>query len=291
MRAASLFAGGLFAQASGHAVDAEAYCREAMAIHTRLNEVNPKKMMLRMGNVAAQACLGAVLLENGRAQEGLSVFAEAERGLQGGQLSVTRHLSYGDLLRYLCVGRALALWEQGRDEEALATWDRLLEHDGSKEGHRWQAPVGQRYRRLWQAARAVVRARHSGVASATTLGDLYTRAVADPELYHQTWTVSAAEEHLLGVVCASASAATAADLPLPAEQRSRQAERYAALAVGFLERARLAGHFRTAARREHLERAPELDALRQREDFRKLLQAVAAEASAGLSGTDKARHK
>jgi hypothetical protein len=84
------------------------------------------------------------------------------------------------------------------------------------------------------------------------------------------------EAYWLGLVRAAATSAAAADERLPPAERSRRAERCATVAVDLLTRARLAGYFRAAGRRQSLEEDREFTALRSHEDFQGLLRDIAS---------------
>jgi hypothetical protein len=72
-------------------------------------------------------------------------------------------------------------------------------------------------------------------------------------------------------VCAVASEVARRDSRLSAEEQKRLAERYAARAVRLLESGRAKGELRTADEMEDLAKSPDLDPLRSRADFRKLM--------------------
>lgn len=77
-----------------------------------------------------------------------------------------------------------------------------------------------------------------------------------------------------GCVYTAASMTVAQDAGLAAAERRKQAEEYAARGVALLEHAQKAGYFKDPAARTRLQKSPDLDALRSREDFRKLMMNV-----------------
>jgi hypothetical protein len=74
---------------------------------------------------------------------------------------------------------------------------------------------------------------------------------------------------------ALAAAAVRNDSKLPAAAQARTAGQYAAEAVRLLERAHAAGIFNDAARVDKMKRDHDLDSLRAREDYQKVLRQVA----------------
>jgi hypothetical protein len=78
----------------------------------------------------------------------------------------------------------------------------------------------------------------------------------------------------LSRVFALLATAARTDATLPVPERDRRADQHAARAVALLDKARAGGAFNEAGRRALLKTDPDWDALRQRDDFRKLLNAV-----------------
>jgi len=78
----------------------------------------------------------------------------------------------------------------------------------------------------------------------------------------------------LACVYAVASRAAAADAKLSPEERDKRAEEYAAKSVDFLRLAEKAGYFKDTPRVNYMDSERDFDPLRQREDFRKLIEAI-----------------
>jgi hypothetical protein len=76
-------------------------------------------------------------------------------------------------------------------------------------------------------------------------------------------------------VFSQASEATARAKGMPEGERSRLAEQYAGRAVALLRQARQAGFFKDAAAVDLLEKDSDLEPLRSREEYRKLLAELA----------------
>src|SRR5206468_10965761 len=75
----------------------------------------------------------------------------------------------------------------------------------------------------------------------------------------------------LACVWALSSAAARLDAQLDSADRDKLGERYATRALELLSKAQAAGHFNNPARTEQLTKDPDLDPLRARYDFKKLL--------------------
>jgi hypothetical protein len=85
----------------------------------------------------------------------------------------------------------------------------------------------------------------------------------------------------LGFACAHASVAVQKDDKLPAGERADLAERYAARAVAFLIQAHAGGHLKNAMFLKEFKTDTDLDPLRKRADFQKLLAEVESGAKDG----------
>src|SRR5262249_25584413 len=140
-------------------------------------------------------------------------------------------------------GRAGVLTRLGRHEDALADWDKALEYDRGQ----WRPVL--RFHRALTLARLKDHAQATREAS--VVADL--KGSIDPAFFYV-----AARVHALS------AAAVHGNAPL--------AEQYAARAVEFLRQAFAKGYKDT----DHLKKDPDLDALRKRDDFQKLLAAVEA---------------
>jgi tetratricopeptide (TPR) repeat protein len=94
------------------------------------------------------------------------------------------------------------------------------------------------------------------------------------DLRDRSGDLTGAQCWLLAVGFASAAEAAAKDAKLPEAERRRLAETAAPEAVALLRRAADKGYFDTAEEVRSLRAQPELNFLREREDFRKLLERV-----------------
>jgi hypothetical protein len=150
--------------------------------------------------------------------------------------------------------RALALSQLGRTAEALADWDRGID----------VANVSARER--LRASRALALARS---------GD-HKRARAEADELAKDKSLSGAVLYDLARIASLASAAVGKDAKLPPADQSKLAEQHVVRAVQLLRRAKDAGHFQDAAEIATLKKDTDLDPLRSRADFKKLLAELEA---------------
>jgi predicted Zn-dependent protease len=142
-------------------------------------------------------------------------------------------------------GRAEALEKLSRHAEAVRDWDRAIERE--------EGPNLPQFRLM--RALALARGGDPGTA-VTELKDLAEAKNATPLT-------------LYNLACGYALvSAVVKDEPA-------RAAAYAARAVELLARANAAGYFKDAANVEHLKKNRDLNSLRSREDFRKLLAELA----------------
>jgi tetratricopeptide (TPR) repeat protein len=114
-------------------------------------------------------------------------------------------------------------------------------------------------------------------ASLARLGD-HKRAMAEVETLAANSQASPDVLCNLAGVCALSAEAVRRDTGLPSAQRDTLAERYGARAVALLAKAKAAGFFKNPANRQELKNDPDLQALRTRDDFKKLLAEVEKQA-------------
>jgi hypothetical protein len=98
------------------------------------------------------------------------------------------------------------------------------------------------------------------------------RLVADFPAVPQYRRELASSLYNLACLSALSSAAVGKDASLPQADRDQLAERHAAQAVERLGQAQAAGFFKDPAKIEHLKKDADLDPLRSRDDFKKLLK-------------------
>jgi tetratricopeptide (TPR) repeat protein len=286
---------GSILQRSGRPDQAEPHCRRAMAIRERLLRDHPDHVGLRVQLAENRLNLGQIDAQTGRTAEAEALFGLAEDALKtvardhpladgaavslaalcvnwGNLLAITgrpdlalarfaeglrvvgelysREPSNGDargMMLTLHGARAVALGKTGRFREAIPDWDRVVELTGesSRRGHRLS--------RLDMLARSGEHIRSATEAAALTAG------------------ASAEEQYNLACALSLAAAAAGDDTGLAQPDRQARADEAAKQAVHLLGMAAAAGYFREPAAAIHFHSDGDLSALRNRADFRQLL--------------------
>jgi len=132
--------------------------------------------------------------------------------------------------------------------------------------------------------RAMIVARQNHNIDGQSYQDLYAQAIAEGNALAATLVPHSVANYHYAFVFSLSSAAAARDQKLPEAQRRKLAEQYGARAVEFLAKAKAGRYFGSPGRVEHLKKDKELNPLRGRQDFKKLLTAVEAEAGASSAG-------
>ncbi len=156
--------------------------------------------------------------------------------------------------------RAIALKELGRHADAAADWNRARTFDNGNNVH------------LAMLLRGSAEARVSGLTPTALLRDHYAEAITELARYEGPAIAFGSEFYTFAQLYALASRAAADDTRLAAADRGKRSADYAAHAVALLKRAQADGYFRFPARLARLKTDPELDGLRQREDFKELVK-------------------
>jgi serine/threonine protein kinase len=227
--------------------EAETAYHQALAHQAKLVEEFREAAKYKSDMATTQFQLGKLFLLQHQPDEALRWYDKALALLQPLYQQAHDDVAVRDPLRWTSWDRALALETLQRWPEALADWDRAVE----------LAPPADRPRVRFGRARAWVKAGKTAEAVADA-ADL-TKDAATPS----------ARCVLAACIFAQASAtATEAD----------QREAYAGQALALLRRAQAAGFFKDPAQVELLKQDPDLDPLRPREDFQKLVAELEAAA-------------
>ena len=141
----------------------------------------------------------------------------------------------------------------GRAHDADADWDRALK----------LAPVLQRATIQLQRAESRARA-----------GD-YSSSSVEANNMGRVWFLPSATLHTLARIHALNTGTAAKDAVRPLPEREKRSKEYARSAVELLQRAAATCYFRDPKRIEQLAKDTDLGPLRQREDFKKLMQSLA----------------
>jgi tetratricopeptide (TPR) repeat protein len=224
---------------------AERAYRRALGIREKLAADFPTMPEYRKDLPASYVNFGMLLVGQGQAEAGLAWYAKAITLLEPVVRQEPRLVAERFYLRNAHWGRAVALDGLGRHADAVKAWDRVLELNAVP-----AQESGFRHGRARSLARA---------------GE-HARAVAEANALAGANEVAAGTLYDLAGVCAVASAAVR-DAKTPGADAARHAETYAARAVELLRQA-VAKGYKDADR---LNKDKDLDALRDREDFRKLV--------------------
>jgi serine/threonine-protein kinase len=235
---------------TGQLTRAEGFYLKALAIWKELARTHGSapRHGINLGEITGN--LGGLELAKNRPRPALDWFDQSVATLQAvlqqdrGNSEARKHLSHA------CDGRGQALMRLGRPGEARQSWAQALD----------LAP---------DRARARLR-----LAAARTLAQMGKHAEATAEARALAAKAPGGEALLYQAACvhAHALAAVRNDAKLPQAEREQCADRYAAGAVELLREAQAAGYFKTSAEVRHLKKDRDLDALRARDDFGKLLQ-------------------
>jgi tetratricopeptide (TPR) repeat protein len=228
---------------------AEAPLRKGLDLRARLARDHPKVTDFAFLLGKSHYIVGLWESRWGKPGAAVDSFAEAARTLGGLLKREARHARAKRFLQEAHLKRARILTKLDRHREALADWDGAL---AVKTG----------------ASTDDVR-----FARAITLVRVGEHAQATAEAHALTGGASAPGPACYNAACvySLASAAVPGDAKLPPAERDALAEHYAARALELLTRARDAGFFKTAAGLKTLKNDTDLDPLRSRAEFRKLL--------------------
>jgi tetratricopeptide (TPR) repeat protein/tRNA A-37 threonylcarbamoyl transferase component Bud32 len=224
---------------------AEAAARKVLAIYEQQVRANPKAANFAATLGWSQSNLGLRLMEADKPQESLDWFSQAIGTLEGVLKKVDHHAEARGNLRDAHCRRAQALTRLGRYPEALQEWDRAM---GLAD----------------DMSRALVRLQRDGTLA--TKGD-YVQATAEAKALAEQSPGSADILYDAACVYALASGAVHKDAKLAAAEREQLAEPYADRAIELLRQAAAKGYQDVA----QLKRDKDLDALRARPGFQKLL--------------------
>jgi tetratricopeptide (TPR) repeat protein len=147
------------------------------------------------------------------------------------------------------MGRGQALLRLGRREEAAKDWRRMIELSAG------QHHINMRLFRPPPLAR---------------LGE-HAQAAAEVETLLAEGRVQALNLYTFAYVYSLCSSAAANDARLPPAERGKLADKYGARAVELLRKAQAAGYFQDPGRLAHMKEDEDLDAIRSRPDFQRLL--------------------
>jgi serine/threonine protein kinase/tetratricopeptide (TPR) repeat protein len=230
--------------------EAEQHYRQALELQRKLVEDFPTILDYSVALAGTWCNLGHLNKDRGQQTAAVDWYARAIDTLTG---VVEKNSRLATARLYLCNasrGRAVALMQLGRHKEALADWDRAIELTSG--------PLRDscRIQRILTLAR---------------LGEHQPAAAALKELAGRK-DMPPADLYQCAAAYALCSAAVRQDQDVPPAVREKLAEEYAHDALKFLRDA-IAGGYQDA---EHMKKDKDLDAVGDREEFKKLLAEVQA---------------
>jgi tetratricopeptide (TPR) repeat protein len=250
--------------ATGRLDEAELPLSKGLAIWERLHREHPTVIEFAHGLGVAYLNLGLLARANDRFQTSIDWFTQALQSLEAVVMQESQNAGARQFMRDAFWGRGEALNRLGRHAEALPDWERAI---GLSTGRKL-IPL--------RLGRALTLAR---------LGD-HARATAAAEEMAQRNSLTAEDTYNLACVFSLAAVPQLGNFEPRAEPEG-QAERHAARAVALLRKAKAAGYFKEPANIEQLKKDSDLNPLRLREDFRKLLEALEDKPLATTSRAEK----
>jgi tetratricopeptide (TPR) repeat protein len=223
--------------------EAEASFRAALQAREKLTADFPGCAEYQLDLVGSYINLGRVILANGKANESLSWFNKAVVPLNAILKKDSRLATARQFMRNACASRAEALVALKRYAEAAKDWDMAQKLDSGA--------MKSQFR--FNRAEALCRS-----------GNHQEAAAAADELTKEP-TITPGGIFNLGCIMAICASKT--------DDNSLR-DAYSVKAVALLERAKAVGLFNDAKLIEQLQSDKDLDAVRQRDDFRKLLSDV-----------------
>jgi tetratricopeptide (TPR) repeat protein len=244
----SFLASGLMYQILGDTGKAEDYYQSALTITKDLVKKQPVSLFYNESLAGSYLSLGRSANENGNHESALESYASAQPILEGVLKKEPNQFRAKDCLCKIHWRRAEALSKLARHDEAAREWDQALKLDNGRSGA------------LIRCSRAAGIARSSNHARATAEADALSRnGSLDGDAFYDLITTYAL-----------AAAAIGNDAMLPRAERDQLADQYVTRGLELLSKAIAAGYL-SPAKIIQLKKDKELERLRQREGFSKLL--------------------
>jgi eukaryotic-like serine/threonine-protein kinase len=218
-----------------------------------------EKLIAELGNVEEYACglanartsLGNLMSLTKKEKEALPCYLAALACLDRKRVNI-ESAAVRNALFQAYWGRAAALTSLKQYPDALADWDRTIELARKNQQHEFKL----------LRAEALVRSGN------------YRTAVQDAD--RLTPAGSGNVFLRFARIYSLAAGSVGADEKLPPSERKKLADQYAARAIEILVAAHAKNHFKSPSSMGNLQEDPELQALRERPEFKKLISAVQA---------------
>jgi serine/threonine-protein kinase len=252
---------------TGRRAQAEATYKETLAIKEQLACNHPEKLDYTVSLGGCYGNLGSTVLQDGRRQAALAWYDRSIETLEPVLQQEARHANARLFLRNAYLGRREVLQQLSRYPEALPACERALALDNGQLRDQLRIDCAALRARLGQHIQAT--------AEANTLAE---QKSLPPALVYDVACVYAL----------AAQAASTDDQPATPD-RAQRIEDYARRAGALLAQAQAAGFFKSPARIDHLKKDPDLDSLRMRADYQRLLSELekATEAEPEASAMDR----
>jgi WD40 repeat protein/tetratricopeptide (TPR) repeat protein len=247
-------------QAEGRINESKAASDRAAELQARLGDVREVPEMTPEDAAARGVMLVAELRQQGRLPaaretcDGLIRLLDPLVRQQPGSQSLLRHLLDAHGMR------AMTLVELKDPKTALADWDLAIELSGG----RGPAADSLRVARAATLVRAGEHARATAEADALAASLPMNAPNVTQEVVNHRYSLARVHGRAVTVV--------REDEKLPAEERNRLADKYAARALQLLQQAEAAGYFRTPGTSERLGRDKDFDAVRERPEFQQFVE-------------------
>jgi tetratricopeptide (TPR) repeat protein len=239
--------------------NAEAAYRQSLALNEAILRDHPSVVSLINLVGASYGNTATHIRESRSPEESLEWSARAVRTVEPLLARDPRDAQARSTLFYTFLGRARALLDLGRREEADKDWRRAIELSEGQPRMEMQLDRPHPLARLGEHVQAAKEME-------TLLAEGHTQAL---NLHTFSW------------VYALCSAAAANDSRLPTAEREKLAERYGRRAVELLREAQAVGYFQDPGRLADMKDNKDFDPIRSRPDFQKLRAELDTSAQAG----------
>lgn len=226
---------------------------QAIAVLERMVQRQPENQECTLQLAIVVHDRAVLFRDAGQLKESLPLFDRSLELASSLHQSRPENLEASLLLRDIYAGRAHTYMTLGRYAEALRDWEEAWTYDSE------HLPSVRAYRAICLAR----------------LGEI-EYAVAETEKLSSAKTKTGSLLYNLACIHAVLADVVPKKSNAPNPEQLKLAEQYARRAVEFLQQAAELGYFQSAVRRGYLDRDPDLEAVRHREDFKRLLEKISS---------------
>lgn len=243
--------------------EADSYFQKSVEIFERLIREYPRQVRITLLFADTSHQIGVVWRENGNFKEALPWFTRSIQLTQAVLQREPEHAEASNRLVTTYMDRAEVFVRLKDKEEAIKDWDRMIEL-----GERHTSPNLRMYRAMALAHRG-----EHALATAEVEAILAEGLEPENALYN------------FACICSLSSAAVVNDASVSSAERKKLAEQYAARSVELLAKAGKAGLLKVMV--DYLKNDTDLNPVRARDDFKKLIRQVDEDAKAAPDGEAK----